>query len=179
MNIGRISRPILVFIGCTAMQDPPYPPPNVMLQFVCLSLSIPGSGEESVGSLRPAPVIRTERTIGSRQASHRIMLSATRSIDLQERLATSEECSAVAQNTISWTSRSDGSKTTEFCIAAIPDFYASNVIVRISVPSLQTDYERQVMTAFQFISSCRIERGPDLFIQGDRFVDGRVLIVPQ
>jgi hypothetical protein len=107
------------------------------------------------------------------------MLSETRSIDLLERLATSEECSAVEQNTIRWISRRDGGRTTEFCIGAVPDFYDANVIVRISVPPLQTDHERQVMAGFGFISSCRIERGPDLFIQGDRFVDGRVLLVPR
>jgi hypothetical protein len=149
-----------------------------MLQFICLSLHPLGPTGEASGSRRHGTVIRTEWAVGGREASHHIMLSATRSIDLQERLATSEDCSAVAQNTIRWTSRPDGSKTTEFCITAIPDFYASNVIVRISVPPLQSDYERQVMIGFGFISSCRIDRGPDLFIQGDRFVNGRVLIVP-
>jgi len=178
MNIKQALQSILVFVGCAAMSDPPYPPPNVMLQFVCLTVSPPGAAGQTDVSGRAGPLIRTEWAVGSREASHHLMLSATRSLELRERLATSEECATVARDTIEWASGSDGSQRSEFCISAVPGFFDANVIVQISVPRLQTDDERRVRNSLWFISSCKIERGPDLFIQGDRFVDGRVLIVP-
>ena len=61
---------------------------------------------------------------------------------------------------------------------SVPDFYDANVIVQISAPPPQTEDERRVMNSLWFISSCKIERGPELFIQGDRFLNGRVLVIP-
>ena len=163
--------------AAVATPPPPVPQSNVMLQFTCLTLSPPTSTGETIGSLRPPPAIRSERVIGERQARHRIMLSATRAVGLEERLVTSEECSGIAQD-INWVLASDGSRSAQFCIAAIPGFLDANVIVRISVPPLQTDYDRRVMREFLAISSCRVGSDPFLLSQGRPFVQGRTLLVP-
>lgn len=179
MKPMRIVGLTLAFIGSSSMAIPPSPTLNVMFQFICLSLSPPAYSDDTVGRLRPAPVMRTERTLGGRQASHRIIISRDRHIDITETLATEEECSRVPQDVINWVSSPNGERAAEFCITANSRLVETNVIVRIALPILDTAYARQVMDELLLVSSCRTERGPYDLFPGDRFVVGRQLFVPR
>lgn len=179
MKSMRIVGLTLAFVGSGSMATPPSPTLNVMFQFICLSLSPPAYSGDTVGRLRPTPVMRTERTLGGRQASHRIIISRDRHIDITETLATEEECLRVPQNVINWVSSPNGERAAEFCITANPGLVDANVIVRIALPVLDTAYARQVMEELLVVSSCRIERGPYDLFPGDRFVVGRQLFVPR
>lgn len=156
-----------------------YPTLNVMLQFTCLSLNPPAYTGDTAGPLRPSPQLRTERSIGGTRAVHRILLTGTRHIMIEEALASSEECRRVPQDAITWASSRNGGWTTEFCITANPPMFESDVIVRVAIPSLETDYDRRVVDKLHMIATCRIGRGPFRLLPGDRFVVGRALFVPR
>jgi hypothetical protein len=167
---------MMLFVGSAALADPPYPPPNVMLQFTCLLIEPLGDG--AGGASEVGPLLRTERILGGRSATHHLMLSDSRFIEIQERLATPEECAAVPRDQISWVSRPDGAATAEFCITEVPGLYDGNVAVRISVPRLRNDHERAVAASIWFISSCKINQGT-IFRQGAPFYMGRNLLMPR
>jgi hypothetical protein len=175
MSIKRVVRTLMFFVGSAALADPPYPPPNVMLQFTCLWVAPPGWKNDAGGT--HGLVLRTERVIGGRSATHHIMLSGSRSIEIQERLATPAECTALRQNEVSWVRQRSGSTTAEFCITEVPG-YIGNVSVRISVPPLRTDQDRVLARSIAFISSCRVGQDDNRFLQGSTFIDGQSLLVP-
>lgn len=178
MREMRLLRLGIVAVSGAALATPPMPTLNVMLQFTCLSLSPPAYTGDTIGFLRPAPVVRSERAIGGGRASHRIEMSGDRHIAIEERLATAEECSRVSRDNISWILSRRGGRTAEFCISA-NGFIDTNVIVRIDVPALRTRYDREVAEALHLVSNCRIERGPYHLFPGDRLVVGRQLWVPR
>jgi hypothetical protein len=105
------------------------------------------------------------------------MLSGSRSIEIQERLATPDECTALRQNEVSWVRQRNGSTTAEFCITEVPG-YLGNVTVRISVPPLHTNQDRVLARSIAFISSCRVGREENQFLQGSTFIDREALLVP-
>jgi hypothetical protein len=166
------------FISSAALATA-YPTLNVMLQFTCLSLNPPAYTGDSAGPLRPSPQLRTERSIGGTRAIHRILLSGTHHILIEEALESREECLRGPQDAITWTSSRNGGWTTEFCITANPPMFESDVIVRVAIPNLETDYDRRVVEDLHMIATCRIERGPFRLFPGDRFVVGRALFVPR
>lgn len=168
----------LALLSTGAIATPPFPTLNVMLQFTCISLAPPGSAEATIGDLRPPPSLRSEREIGGNQAHHEIALSQNRHFDIDEKLVTTEECSRLPQNTVSWALRANGTRTAEFCITANPGLIDSNVVVQIAMPALRDDYERRVASALESIASCRVERGPYRFFPGDRLTIGRQIFVP-
>jgi len=175
MSIKTVVRSLLFFVGSAALADPPYPPSNVMLQFICLWVAPPGWHNDAGGT--HGLVVRTERVIGGRSATHHIMLSGSRSIEMQERLATADECAALRQNEVSWVRQRNGSTTAEFCITEVPG-YLGNVTVRISVPPLHTDQDRVLASSIAFISSCRVGQEWNRFLQGSTFIDRQALLVP-
>jgi hypothetical protein len=175
MSVKRVARTLMFFVGSAALADPPYPPSNVMLQFTCLWVAPPGRQNDAGGTR--GLVLRTERVIGGRSATHHIMLPGSRSIEMQERLATPDECTALRQNEVSWVRQRNGSTTAEFCITEVPG-YLGNVTVRISVPPLHTDQDRVLARSIAFISSCRVGQEESQFLQGGTFIDGRSLLVP-
>lgn len=124
------------------------------------------------------PVIQTERSVGGRGAIHRILLEEGRYVQIDERLVTSQECSRAPRDAISWAPWGSEGRQADFCITA-SGAVGSNVMVRLTIPRLETDYERRVVEAFHLISSCKIERGPFEFFSSDRFVIGRQLWIPR
>jgi hypothetical protein len=176
MSIKKVVWSLLFFVGSAALADPPYPPPNVMLQFTCLWVAPPGWQDDAGGT--HGLVLRTERVVGGRSATHHIILSGSRSIEIQERLATPDECTAFRQNEVSWVPQRNGSTTAEFCITEVPGFYDTNVVVRILAPRLSNDHDRVIAASIGFIASCRVRREANFFQQSEPFVMGRNLLVP-
>jgi hypothetical protein len=165
----------MFFVGSAALADPPYPPPNVMLQFICLWVAPPG-WQDYAGDT-DALVVRTERIFGGRSATHHIMLSGSRFIEMRERLATPAECAALRQNEVTWVRQRNGGTTAEFCMTEVPG-YLGNVTVRISVPPLHTDRDRVLARSIGFIYSCRIGQEESFLPQGSTFIEGQSLLVP-
>lgn len=50
MSIKRALRSLLFVVGSGALADPPYPPSNVMLQFICLWVAPPGWQNDASGT---------------------------------------------------------------------------------------------------------------------------------